>query len=60
MTSHDNVTTLEVPTAEAPPKDLYRRDRRANGNCDIWSIVAPGVPCPACTDTFADRLLRAV
>ena len=60
MAPHDNVTTLQVSTAKDGSKDPYRGDRRANGNCDIWSIVAPGVPCPACTDTFADRLLRAV
>lgn len=36
-----------------------RREHRAVSYCDIWDLVAPGEACPACEDTFEDRLARA-
>lgn len=38
---------------------LPRRERRPVSYCNIWDLVAPGSPCPACEDTFEDRLARA-
>lgn len=37
-----------------------RRDRRAVGDCEIWSLIAPDVACPACGGSFQDRLEQAV
>lgn len=35
------------------------RDRITGRTCDIWELVAPSIPCPACDDRFEDRLSRA-
>ena len=43
----------------APHVSLLRRQRRVVSYCDIWDLVAPGEPCPACEDSFEDRLARA-
>lgn len=43
----------------APHAELPRRERRVVSYCDIWDLVAPGDACPACEDTFEDRLARA-
>jgi hypothetical protein len=39
--------------------DSPRRDSRAVTYCNIWDIVAPGEPCPACESSFEERLARA-
>lgn len=39
--------------------DAPRRDARAVTYCNIWDIVAPGEPCPACESSFEERLARA-
>lgn len=36
-----------------------RRASRAVTYCNIWDIVAPGEPCPACESSFEERLARA-
>lgn len=51
--------TLARSARTAPHSSLPRRERRVVSYCDIWDLVAPGEPCPACEDSFEDRLARA-
>lgn len=51
--------TLPQAARTAPHAGIPRRERRAVSYCNIWDLVAPGEPCPACEDTFEDRLARA-
>lgn len=48
---------MSIQTLLDRPTD--RRDRRATSHCDIWDMIAPEVPCPACNEEFGDRLERA-
>ncbi len=52
-------STLDRTARTAPHAALPRRERRVVSYCDIWDLVASGEPCPACEDTFEDRLARA-
>lgn len=51
--------TLAARGRTAPHAALPRRERRVVSYCDIWDLVAAGEPCPACEDSFEDRLARA-
>ena len=56
------MTTAQTLTATGrtePHPGLPRRERRAVAYCDIWDLVAYGEPCPACENSFEDRLARA-
>lgn len=58
MTSH--TATMTPPgTRTAPHVGLQLRERRAVSYCNVWDLVAPGEPCPACENSFEDRLARA-
>ena len=52
--------TLPQAARTAPHAGIpARRERRAVSYCGIWDLVAPGEACPACENTFEDRLARA-
>ena len=56
-TATDTRTARSARTA--PHVTMSRRERRAVSYCDIWDLVGPGEPCPACESSFEDRLARA-
>ena len=55
-----NATETRTHTGRtAPHAGIPRRAHRAVSYCSIWDLVAPGEACPACEDTYEDRLARA-
>ena len=59
MTSHTATALATTVGRRAPHAGLPLRERRAVAYCDVWDLVAPGEPCPACENSFEDRLARA-
>lgn len=57
--THVTDRAARIAARTAPHAALPRRERRAVSYCDIWDLVAPGEPCPACETSFEERLARA-